>query len=52
MGSVEGVGMEHSVASVTVTRRWSVRTVVLLIAGLASIVGLIVLTAAPATAGT
>jgi putative cell wall-binding protein len=44
--------MEHSAASVGVTRRWSVRTVVLLIAGLGFIVGLVVLTARPAMAGT
>ena len=44
MGSVEGVVMEHPVASVRVTRRWSIRTAVPLIAGLAFIVGLVVFT--------
>jgi putative cell wall-binding protein len=52
MGSVEGVVMEHSAASVRATHRWSVRTAVPLIAGFALVVGSIVLNAAPATAGT
>ena len=44
--------MGRSTALACATCRWSVRTVVLLIAGLAFIVGLVVLTAQPALAGT
>ena len=44
--------MEHSAASVRATRRWGVHTLILLIAGLAFIVGLVVFTAQPALAGT